>query len=301
MKRRGVMRSALRAFGQVLERPHHLLAFLLLNLVLAVVVALPYQVLLGDRLERAPVAEEIADGASWRWLDTLLRQRPEILGTPGLEWPPRPGGMLPAQTLAAGLLLYWLTAILHCGYLSTLRSGPSGRRGLFASAARFALPATALALLAGLGYLAMVALLFVGTGRLTEPLAAATDREWVALALTWGRAALTLAGLLAVKLVFDLAKTVVVRRDSLNFLGAGVEAVSELGRRGLPYLAAYLLIALPGLALIALWWLLPGRVVPGSWAGLAALFLFQQIFLAARIAFRLAHLGATWNLYPRRL
>jgi hypothetical protein len=57
----------------------------------------------------------------------------------------------------------------------------------------------------------------------------------------------------------------------------------RLLRRGWAYALLYLAIG-------------AGPLVPRTWIGLAIVFALHQIFLAARITLRLAHLGATQGL-----
>ncbi len=289
-----------RATAQVLKRPHHLLVFLLVNLVTAGVLILPLQHVLSDELDPSLYGNEMARGVSWRAFDTILRTHPTLGSPDGLEMPDlsRLTG-LPAQALAAGVVMFWLHALLHCGYLSTLGSGVAGRRSLLGGTGRFAVPGTALTALAAAGY-GVVLWLGYGLGsRLLEPVLDSLDREWVALGIEWGRLALVLLGLLLVKLWFDLTKTSLVRRDTWNVLTATFDGSRELLGRPFTYVAAYALVGLASLILIPLWWWLPGRWAAYSTLGLVILFLLQQAFLAVRIAVRLVHLGTTRNLFVR--
>jgi hypothetical protein len=288
-----------RAFGQVLERPQHLLAFLLLNFVVAVVLVAPVQEVLSERLDHSLYGDRMATGVSWRALDTILRGRPDLLGRDGLGLPNEPTGVF-GQTLLAGALLFWLHTVLHCGYLATLGPRAAGSRGsLFQGAARHAFGGSLLALLAAALYGLVLALVLGLGGKGVEGLVASTDRESVALGLGWLLVAVALAGLVVVKVWSDLAKSSLVRRDTKNFLLAALDGGRLLLRGGGRYVVAYLAIGVVSLVVIALWWSIPGQLSPASTTGLLALALFQQLFVAARIGLRLAHLGATWNLYRR--
>lgn len=309
-------RTLPRAAGQVLARPRQLLAFWLLNLVIAAVLTVPLAGVLSETLDTNLYGEEMAEGPSWRWFDTVDRTRPEVLGDLsavealfgaeglGLEELGKLSGV-PLALLAAGLVVFWLNTLLHLGWLSTLAGGRGDARGgLLACAGRFAIPGSLLALGSLAAYAGVYALVFRGGGRLLEPLSAGTENEWVALALLWTRLALTLLALLGVKLTSDLAKSWMVQRDSRNLLRAVPAALGVLGRHGLRYVLGYLLVGAVALGAVALWWSLPdlGAVtggLPQTWLGLLLVFLLHQVFLVLRIALRLWHLGVTWGLYVR--
>lgn len=314
--RHGIPSAVVRAAGQVFSRPRQVLVFWLVNLAVAAVLTVPLAAVLSDTLDRNLHSDRMADGPSWQWFDTVDRTRPEVLGDlSAVEALFGPQGVglgelsklsgVPLAVLAAGLVVFWLNALLHLGWLSTLAGGRGGARGgLLACAGRFALPGSALALGALVAYVAVYQVIYVGGGKLLEPLAQATETEWVALGVMWARLAVTLLALLGVKLAFDLAKAWLVQRDSSNFARAALGGLGALGRNGLRYTAAYLLIGLIAALSVALWWWLPDRGaitggLPRSWLGLLLVFLIHQAFLIARIALRLWHLGATWNLYVR--
>lgn len=297
-----IPKAIARAVAQVLRRPHHVLVFLLANLVTAGILILPLQHVLSESLDRSLYGDEMAQGVSWRAFDTILRTHPTLGSPDGLEMPESLSGLtgLPYQALAAGVVMFWLQALLHCGYLSTLGSGLGGRRrGLLGGTGRFAVPGTGLTALAAAGYGAVLWVGFRWGDRLLEPVVSSLDREWLALGVWWGRLGLVLLGLLLVKLWFDLAKTSLVNRDTWNVLTAAFDGVRELIRRGLRYVVAYLLVGVASVVVIALWWWLPGQWAAYSTLGLVLLFLFQQTFLAMRIGIRLVHLGTTRNLMVR--
>lgn len=314
--RHGIPSALVRAAGQVLARPRQLVAFWLVNLVTAAVLTVPLAAVASHHLDWNLHGDALARGPSWSWLDTVDRRHPEVLGDlsavealfgpegVGVEELGRLSGV-PLAVLAAGLVVFWLNGLLHLGWLSTLAGGRgSARGGLLSSAARFALPGTALSLAALVAYVAVYALVYVGGGRAMEPLSRAPENEWVALGLLWLRLAVTLLALLGVKLAFDLAKAWLVQRDRADVLRAALGGVRELWHDGVRYAVAYLLVGAVAALVVALWWWLPdlGAItggLPQSWPGLVAVFLLHQVFLVARIALRLWHLGVTWTLYVR--
>lgn len=314
--RHGIPSALVRAAGQVASRPRQLVAFWLLNLVTAAVLTVPAAAVLSQNLDRNLYGDRMAQGPSWSWLDTVDRRHPGLLGDlsavealfgPEGVGPEELGALtgLPLAVVAAGLAVFWLNTLLHLGWLSTLAGGRgSARGGLLSGAARFALPGTALSLGALAVYVAVYALIYVGGGATAQPLSRAPENEWVALGLLWLRLALTLAAFLGVKLAFDLAKSWMVQRDRGNPLRAALAGAAELWRNGVRYAVAYLLVGAVAAALVALWWWLPdlGTItggLPQGWVGLLVVFLLHQVFLLARIALRLWHLGVTWTLYVR--
>lgn len=307
-----------------LGRPGAVLALLALNLVAALALAAPVAGVLSAELDRNLYGETMAGGASWRWFDTVDREHPVLLGDlaawnalfseEGLTL----GDLaklsgLPLALAVAGLGLYWLNALLHTGWLAALSRqdqrfddggsplAPGTAGSMLAGAARYAVPATVIALAAAAGYAGAYALAYVGLGRLLDGVGEAAQREWVSLGLTWLRLVLTLGALVAVKLWSDLAKALLVERGAGRPLaalpGALVAALGELLRRAPAYVTAYLALALGTALLAALWRLLSVLLEPATlWPLLVVLVLAQQLFLGARICLRLAHLAATRRL-----
>lgn len=308
-----------------LARPGAVLALLGLNLVAALALAAPVASVLSAELDRNLYGDTMARGASWRWFDTVDREHPVLLGDLS-AWEAlfsdqglRLGDLaklsgLPLALAVAGLGLYWLNALLHTGWLAALSRqnqrfdaagsslAPATASGMLAGAARYAVPATVIALLAAAGYAGGYALVYGWLGRVLDGIGEAAGREWVSLGLTWLRLVLTLGALLAVKLWSDLAKTLLVERGAAGWAlaalpGALAGALGELFRRAPSYATAYLALALGTALLAALWRLVTVLLEPATlWPILVVLVLAQQVFLGARICLRLAHLAATRRL-----
>jgi hypothetical protein len=296
----------------VLVRPHLVAALLAVNLVAAWVLAAPLRGVLAGELDENLYGDVMAEGSSWRWFDTVDRKHGESLGNldawtallsdEGAGWKDlrRLSGP-PLAVVLAGLALFAAGSFLQCGFLAQLY--PDRRRSFLAASAHFAPPALALAFFAALSYAAAYWLFYRQTGKWLGNLRAGAPSEWAALAMTWGRLALTAAAVLLVKVVFDLSRVVLVDRGNWNWPWAFLVACRELARRGGRYAGLYLLLGAFTPLLAALWWIGPGRLAPQGWAGIAFLFLLQQVFLGTRIALRLAHLAAARALYldARRL
>lgn len=310
MKQPSVTAAARAAWRAALLRPHVVALLVTLNLVTAWMLASPLRGLLSSTLDHSLYGEAMASGASWRWFDTVSRTDASAFGDldawkalfsdGGMRWKNLKSlAGPPAQIALAGLLFYWLSAVLHCGFLASLT--PDRRGGFAAASARYALPVSAFAFFALLTYAAVYWLVFVQTGKWLEDWSTAVDSEWAALAALWLRLGLTLAGLLAVKLLFDLAKVVLVERDTWNWPWSFLLAVKELGSRGRLYVGVYLLIGLALPALAALWSVTGARLVAGGWVTLALAFVLQQTFVALLTLVRLAHLAGSRALYLEAL
>lgn len=297
------------ALSRPLAEPQTILVFLLVNLVLALVLAAPLAGLLAAELDHNLYGEEMATGPSWRWFDTVSRKHPHAIGDLG-PWSalftsegirPADLGRLsgpPAAILLAGLLLYFVHAMLHTGYLAAgrWRSGEGRAAGLLHRAALFAVPALGLATIAAAGYAAVYTVAYVATGPPLARLAVMSQSHSLHLLFVGLRLGLTVALLVAVKLWFDLAKAALVETGSWNLLRAAARAARELARRGWAYALLYLAIGAGTLAVTAVWLLVSDPLVPRTWIGLAIVFVLHQLFLAVRVALRLAHLGATQGL-----
>lgn len=307
MSRRPSLFAAVRAgLAGVAARPHLLAAFLVVNLLAAWMLAAPLKGLLSAELDHNLYGDELRTGASWRWFHTVARQHPQALGDlsaltalaedEGVEWKELKRFSGPASGVAlAGLFLFWLNGVLHCAFLDNLRPGRTAE-GFGAAAARLAPPLSALAFFAALTY-GLIFVLYVQTGKWLKDFRIGLDSEWAAMGLTWTRLALTLAAFLVVKVLYDLAKVVLVERGSWNWPWAFLLALKELLRRGGRYLLLYLLIGLGTPLAAGLWWATGGRVTASGWLLLLLLFVLHQLFLAARIGLRLTHLAATRALY----
>ncbi len=307
MKRQPSITGAARAaWKQSLSRPHIVAVLLAVNLLSAWVLATPLKGLLASTLDPNLYGDAMAEGASWRWFDTVARTQPDalgnleawkaLLGENGVRWKEAKALAGPPAAIAlGGLLLFWFNAVLHCGFLATLY--PDRRGGFGAATARFALPVSAFSFFALLVYALIYVLLFVLPGKWLEDWSTAVDSEWMSLAAVWARLALTIFCLLLAKLLFDLSKVVLVDRGTWNWPWAFLLGLRELGLRGWRYVALYLLLGLAAPLLAAAWWLATGWLRPQGWITLGLLFLLQQAFLGARIALRLTHLAATRALY----
>lgn len=308
-RHRSSLFSALRAgVAQTAARSHLLAFFLVLNLVAAWVLAAPVRGVLSAELDHNLYGETMRTGASWRWFHTVGRQHPQaalgdysaftaLASDEGVRLADlRQLSGAAAAAALAGLFLFWLNGVFHCAFLDSLQEGRT-TPDFGAAAVRFAPPLSALAFFALLTYALVYALFYVQTGKWLADWRQAVDSEWAALAMNWARLALTLAGLLAVKVLYDLAKVVLVERGGWNWPWAFVLALKELLQRGGRYLALYLLIGLGTPLVAGLWWLTGGRLTASGWLLLLLLFLLHQLFLAARIGLRLTHLAATRALY----
>jgi hypothetical protein len=303
MSRQNLVIALRKGVTGTFERWHMVAGFLLANILVAWVLVAPLRGLLRGELDSNLYGDTMATGSSWTWFQTVDRKHPELFGNlqawhdllshrgVGLRALASLSGPAAGAALA-GLFLFWLNAVMHCGFLASFVPGER-QRSFGAGCAHYALPASALAFFATLSYALVYGLLFVQTGRWTEGLRLAVDDERLALALTGGRLALTLAGFLAVKLIFDLAKVALVEKGNWNWLWATWLGARELARRPGGYALLYLLLGLLTLPWVGGWWLVFGRFVPESWFGLALTFVLQQLFLTGRIGLRLAHLAAT--------
>ena len=297
---------------EVLVRPHLVAALLAVNLAAAWILAAPLYGLLSAELDANLYGDAMASGASWRWFDTVDRKHPEALGNLD-AW----GSLLsdegvgfaelrrlsgpPLAVVLGGVALFVLNSLCQCGWLAQLY--PDRRRTFAAATAHFAPPVLALTSFAALSYVATYWVLYRQTGKWLAGLRADAAGEWVALAMTWGRLVVTLAALLAVKLLFDLSRVALVDRGHWNWPWAFLVACRELALRGGRYTLLYLLLGLGTPLLAALWWGTAGRMAPQGWLGLGVLFLAHQAFVGARIALRMTHLAATRHVFleARRL
>jgi hypothetical protein len=121
-----------------------------------------------------------------------------------------------------------------------------------------------------------------------------------AVALTFGRYALVLLGLVIVHMVSSYAKVLVVREERLS---AGLAFLSSIGfcaRNLRSALGQYAVVLVLGVMLLALFGAVDARLAVVGWkTQLVALALFEA-FVAARIALRLGLLASQMELHAAR-
>lgn len=238
----------------------------------------------------------LGTGFALKDVDLLLRgSLPAGLFTRGRSVSPDP------TILGVGALYLLLQVLLTGGLLGVFRAPGGGWtvRGLahgsgfyFGRLFRVSL----LALVAAGAVFALNAPL----ARWLDGIAREAVSERTAIALSLGRHALLLLGLLLVNMVSSHAKVVVVREERLS---AGLAFLSGLGfcaRNLLPAVGQYAVVGGLGIALLALFGALDARLVVVGWRSqLAALLLFEA-FVAARIALRLGLLASQVELQQAR-
>jgi hypothetical protein len=310
--RTSVARRLPALLGAALARPFAepgVVALLLaVNLAAGLVLAMPLAGLLAAELDHNLYGDEMATGASWRWFDTVRREHPRAVGDLS-AWTAlfseegvrrrdldRLAGP-PAAIAVAALALFFLHSVLHTGWLATARwKGSRGVPALLHRGALFALPSLVLALVAALLYAGVYAGVYVATGPPLARLARFAQSESLHMVLVWARLGLTGLLVVAVKLWLDLARVALVETGSEAVGRAARRAAGELARRGWAYLALTALVAAGTLLLGGLWLLVADPLTPRTWLGVAILFVLHQLFVAARVVLRLAHLGAVQGL-----
>ena len=287
-------RFALRAW-----RP--LLAVLIVQILLALTVAVPFQSGMGARLDAHPHARALAGAPDatdralgWEagmdaglWRDAKREIEPLFQALP--------------VVLFWVLLVAWLFGAVAAGGFLTLATepGPASVGRFFAGGGRW------------FGRMARVGivffLLFLLVGRLVhEGWAAAVEDDEIHAASSgvrwWGERAREITLLvvfLVLRVAGDLARTDLVLTGRRSALLAFVRRLGTVIRHPVRTLGAALLVGLPAFAaLYALSLLLP-HLPQGSWGGIAALLGVLQLAVLLRWASRAAVLAADARLLAR--
>ena len=235
-------------------------------------------------------------GFAFRDLDLLLRG-----GLPASLF--ARGGHLGVDGTVLGLgALYLLLQVFLAGGLLGVFRAPRGGwtvRGLVHGAGFYFARVLRVSLLA----LVAAGLLFAANvpfARWVDALAREAVSGRTAVALTFGRYALLLLGLVVVHMVSSYAKVLVVCEERLS---AGLAFLSSLGfcARNLPAtLGQYAVVLVLGAAAVALFGAADARLAVVGWKSqLVALALFEA-FVAARIALRLGLLASQVELVAAR-
>lgn len=304
-------RSLLRNYGLVL-------LVLASNLALALVLAVPFSSQLRADLVHTGASSRMMYGFDYEWwsrFDSRARGfasafAPDLVGTGfvyrNLDLLLRgavPGGLFSggagADPALLGLgLVYWLLQVFLSGGLIGVFRAPAGGwtfRGLVHGSGFYFARLLRVSLLA----LAGAGLVYAGYARLahwTNALAEEAVSERSALAIVLGRSALLLGALVCVHAVSSYAKVIVVCEERRSALLAVASSLGFCARNLGAALGQYLVVGALGLALIALFSVLDGRLQVSGWSSqLVALALFEG-FVAARIALRLGLLAGQVEL-----
>ena len=307
----GGFRSLARNYGLVL-------LVLAGNLALALVLAVPFATVLKQDLSHTAASSGMMYGFDFEWWSRFDSRAsgfaggfaPDLFGVGfvyrNLDLLLRgavPGGLYSggagADPAILGMgVLYWLLQVFLAGGLISVFRAPSGGwtfRGLVhASGAYFGrLLRVSLLALAGAG---LVFAVYAPLARWTDDLAREAVSERTALALVLGRNVLLLLALLLVHMVSSYAKVIVVCQERLSAALAVVSSAGFCARNLGAACGQYLAVGALGVALLALFGWLDGRLSVTGWKSqLVALVLFEG-FVAARIALRLGLLASQAEL-----
>lgn len=307
------LRSGLvRSFGN----PRLILTLWLVNLVLA----LPLAVVLGASIhasvKHSGVSEQLVRGFDTVWhseyeeaargVESTLD--PAIVGVgaflQNLEawWTGRlfsaPGA---AGILAAGMVYALAWAFLLGGVLQRF-ARPEGFEGgvfsqtFFGNCGRFFLRFVRLAFFSGLLYLAVYLLArawFRGLQTWTRDVTTeGTVLLWVLVS-----AAVVVVLLALVRVIFDLAKVMAVLEDRHGMLITLAAAARCFAGRPVTLLGLYLGLALLWLLALVLYALVAPTAGPATWIGLVLAFVLAQVLLAVKIGLRLSLLAGEMTVY----
>ena len=315
----GTFRAVREGLGRTARAPGLLALLWIVNLLVALPLAVTVGQAIQDSVGRSLVADRLAQGFDTQWQGELAHQAqgvvktfaPEIVGAGAffrnLEswWSGRLFEVEPAL-LWAGLGYALLWVLLLGGVLerfaSPARSGggeEGSDRGLaafFGAGGRYFFRFLRLAALSGVLYYGVYRLARAGFHALEEATRDVTAERTVLLWVVLG-AALVVALLTLVRVVFDYARIALVaqgRRSALGAVWAGLAFVLEHPVRTL---GLYWALAVAGLVLLGVYALVAPEAGPASWLGVILAFLLGQAALATRLGLRLATLGGETALF----
>jgi hypothetical protein len=306
------MSELLRALTTGLRRAGRAWRLVLLLWAVNLAVALPFAAAVAQELrgslDRSRVHRELLAGFDAGWHGELQAEAgplaktfgPELLGAgaffENLErwWS---GGLLavPPALVAAGLLHAGLWAFLLGGVLERLRepggAAAAGAAGFFAACGRHAFRFLRLALLSGVLYYLVYRLARAGFGALEVASRDVTSERSVLVWVLAG-AGITILLLATVRVVFDYAKIAAVAHGRRSAVGAAWAGARFVASRPFATLGLWAAFALLGAVLLALYSLLPAFTGVATWASVVLALVVGQLALAAKLALRLALLGA---------
>ncbi len=319
------MLSALRDGFRSLARNWGLVVLVLLaNLAFALVLAAPLALKLDKDLDRLGASSGMMYGFDFDWWAGWSEHQvgpssalsPDLLGAgfafrnlelllrgglpAGLFAPRGHLGVDPA-VLGLGALYLLLQVFLAGGLLGVFRSPRGGWtvRGLAHGAGFY------FARLFRVSVLALIAagLLFAVNApfaRWVDALAREAVSGRTAVALTFGRYALLLLGLVLVHMVSSYAKVLVVCEERLSAGFAFLSSVAFCARNLLAALGQYAVVLVLGAALVALFGAADGRLAVVGWKSQLVALALIEAFMAVRIGLRLGLLASQVELHAAR-
>jgi hypothetical protein len=325
------VRTLVHAFGSGFRRAGRAWRLVLLLWVVNLAVALPLAAVVAQELrgslDRSRVHQDLLAGFDAGWHGELQAEAgalvktfgPELLGADAFfenleRWWRGDLFSVPPALVAAGLLYAAVWAFLLGGVLERLvrpggaagagagTVGPgdrAGAAGFFAACGRHAFRFLRLALLAAVFYWLIYRVARAGFGALEDAARDVTSERTVLLWVLAGAAVVALL-LALVRVVFDYAKIAVVADGRRSALGAAWAGARYVASRPFATLGLYGAFALAGAVLLALYALLPPFTGVATWPTVILAFLVAQLALAAKLALRLALLGAEASLFSGR-
>ena len=310
-----ISRAISEGLRRVLAAPRLIVLLWLASVLCALPASLMMREVLADSLASSLASREMLQGFDLGWYAEFAARAGgfEKTFTPAVSGPGPVldnlqawwnGGLFTAYpglvALALGYAVLW--AFLLGGVLDHLARprGRFARDRFFMAGGRFLPRFLALAAMSGVLYF----LIYQLGRRLYRWIdSASRDVTEEKTVLLWVVAASLLVTFLlhAVRMVFDYAKIATVVDARGNVLGSVAAAVRLVLRHPLSTFGVYYALTALGAALIALYaWLAPGAG-QATFAGIAAVFLFGQLYLAARLVVRLGLLSSQTSLYRTML
>ncbi len=283
-------------------------------------VALPLAVTVGqaiqDSVGRSLVGERLVQGFDTHWQGEFAQEAqgvaktfaPEVVGAGAffrdLEswWSGRLFEVEPAL-LWTGLGYALLWVLLLGGVLERLARSAGGEEGsdrglaaFFGAGGRYFFRFLRLTALSGVLYYGIYRLARAGFHALENAMRDVTAERTVLLWVLLG-AALVVALLTLVRVVFDYARIAIVAQGRRSALGAAWAGLAFVLEHPVRTLGLYWALAVVGLVLLGLYSLIAPQAGPASWLGVTLAFLLGQAALATRLGLRLATLGGETALF----
>jgi hypothetical protein len=314
-----MMRSLGGGFRGVARNYGLVLLVLATNVGLALLLAVPFAILVEHDLARTGASSGMMYGFDYDWWSRWDSQAkgfsadfgPDLTGTGfafrNLDLLLRgqvPGGLFAGEAgpdaaiLGAGVLYLLLQVFLGGGLLAVFRSPGAGwtMHGIVHASGFYFGRLFRVSLLA-LGAIGLIFALDAPLAAWLDGLAREAISERSALALTLGRRAALLVALGLVHMVSSYAKVILVGDERRSALLAFVSSVGFCVRHLAAALGQYVVVAALGLALVWLFGVADAGIGVVGWrTQLVALALFQA-FVGARITLRLGLLAAQLELY----
>ncbi len=293
-----------------------LLVVYLLNLLLAVTVAVPVYIAVDTSLSHTESAEQMAEGFDWLWYQEFTASRDQDSDLSATIAPWQTGlaslmrnfegyvrgtlrGSLPPGLAWIGILYLLMTTLLTGGILGLFAEEKSrfSFRFFFDRAGRYFLMLLGILLVAQVFYWLLWNPLSGAHRELVSSIRSEAVTEWTPVLVDWAGVVILTFVAFAIHMVMDYARIAVVAWDKMGLVPSLMGALGFCLRNLRKTLGLFYVTTLLAIVIALLYGLLVKLGGGATASQLIILFIVQQLFILGSIWIRMVYLGSQMAFY----